>query len=274
MDRRRQRHRPAARQHDRGLVTSARPATTSPATPSSSTTSRTQNLDVTAGTGNTFDEANNFRIEDKMHHRMDNDLAVCTTGLITWVAGNLYVTDAGTDHNIQRGIDAATSGNTVNVEAGSYTGNVSTAGKAVTLSPGSSPGQVTINGNLTLDANDTLVIEINGTSAAANYDNLIVNGAVALGAANLSASLGFVPVFGNTFTIIDNDLADPVSGIFGGLPEGSTIILGGLPFTISYVGGAGNNNVTLTVDTLYVTNFQTNPSGFDVTFNRPLTLAD
>ena len=42
-------------------------------------------------TGNTMDETDNFRIEDKMHHRVDTDLSV-GTGLITWVAGNLYVT--------------------------------------------------------------------------------------------------------------------------------------------------------------------------------------
>src|SRR4029079_10949829 len=79
----------------------------------------TQNLNVTAGTGNTFDESNNYRIEDKMHHRVDTDLAI-GNGLITWVSGILYVTDAGTDHSIQRGSDAATATNTVNVEDGTY----------------------------------------------------------------------------------------------------------------------------------------------------------
>src|SRR5205823_10679363 len=69
----------------------------------------TQNIDMTAGTGNTMDVANNYRIEDHMHHRMDTNLAT-SNGLITWVAGNLYVTDAGTDHSIQRGNDSAASG--------------------------------------------------------------------------------------------------------------------------------------------------------------------
>ncbi len=91
----------------------------------------TQNLDAIA---NTFDETGgdaNFRIEDKMHHRVDTDLLV-TNGLITWVAGNLYVTDAGTDHSINRGIDAATAGDIVNVEHGTYVEDV-VVNKAVIL---------------------------------------------------------------------------------------------------------------------------------------------
>ncbi|MEZ6192668.1 MAG: hypothetical protein R3C45_15445 [Phycisphaerales bacterium] len=60
----------------------------------------TQDFDLSAN-GTTFDAANNFRIEDKVHHVLDTDLAV-TTGLVTWVADNVYVTDAGTDHSVQR----------------------------------------------------------------------------------------------------------------------------------------------------------------------------
>ena len=85
-----------------------------------------QSFDLTA-----YDAANlggltdNFRIEDKMHHRMDTDLPLAT-GLITWHADNVYVTDPlhaplpSTDSSIQRGIDIADSGWTVNVEAGIY----------------------------------------------------------------------------------------------------------------------------------------------------------
>ena len=65
----------------------------------------TQSYDLTLLPGTTFDESNNFRIEDKMHHGW---IPICRRyGLITWVAGNLYVTDGGTDHSIQRGVDAA-----------------------------------------------------------------------------------------------------------------------------------------------------------------------
>ena len=49
----------------------------------------TQNIDATSG--NTFEGLNNFRIEDKMHHKVDTDNT--GAGVITWVANNLYVTN-------------------------------------------------------------------------------------------------------------------------------------------------------------------------------------
>src|SRR5262249_10137047 len=81
----------------------------------------TQNFDLTAN-GTTFDLANNFRIEDHIHHRVDTDLPL-TNGLVTWVTGNLYITTPGggsTDSSIQRGIDAASAGNTLSIETGTY----------------------------------------------------------------------------------------------------------------------------------------------------------
>src|SRR5262249_28149285 len=92
-----------------------------------------QSFDLTAN-GTTFDLANNFRIEDHVHHRIDTDLPV-TTGLVTWVAGNVFITTPGggsTDSSIQRGIDAAAAGNTVNVEAGTYD-QTAIVNKALTL---------------------------------------------------------------------------------------------------------------------------------------------
>ena len=101
----------------------------------------TQDIDATT---NTFDEASNFRIEDKIHHEMDTDLSI-GNGLVTWVSGNLYVTDAGTDHSIQRGVDVATAGDTVNVEAGLYVENVS-INKSLTLKSDAGRASTTIQG--------------------------------------------------------------------------------------------------------------------------------
>ncbi len=44
------------------------------------------------------------------------------------------------------------------------------------LAPGSSPGQVAITGDLTLDSDDTYPVELNGTNPATEYDNFIVSG--------------------------------------------------------------------------------------------------
>src|SRR5690606_26733588 len=58
-------------------------------------------------------------------------------------------TQTGTTSRIQEGHNLVASGGTVSVLGGTYDGNVNTAGKATTLSPGASPAQVVINGNLT-----------------------------------------------------------------------------------------------------------------------------
>jgi hypothetical protein len=61
---------------------------------------------------------------------------------------------------IQDGIDAVADGGRVSVNPGIYLVNV-IGSKGVTLAPGSSPGQVTIDGNLTHSTNTTLEIEPN-----------------------------------------------------------------------------------------------------------------
>jgi hypothetical protein len=137
----------------------------------------------------------------------------------------------------------------INVLGGTYTENVDpTAGpdKDVTLSPGASSAQVIINGNLTMDAGDTLAIEVAGTNSLTQYDNLVVNGIVTLGGATLTLTdLGIVdPPFGTVLTIIKNDdtgAADPVIGTFAGLPAGSIVMIGTKNYTLFYGGDDGND---------------------------------
>lgn len=231
-----------------------------------------------AGT-NTFDgvqlstasTAQLYAIEDKVVDAID----VSGYGLIRLKAGNIYVTPnsffapgSTNTPSIQRGVDAASAGDVLHIKSGVYAGGVDTDSKGLTLDVGASPGQVTINGNLSLHSGDTLLVELNGTSAA-DYDNLTVNGAVSLGGAQLSVSLGFTPNATTVFKLINNDLADAVSGdFFSGLTDlidGSTIIvnspLGNIPLKISYVGDT-NNDVTLTVvsPTISVTKHANVPS--------------
>ena len=137
-------------------------------------------------------------------------------------------------------------GGTLHIHSGTYTDNLDATSKRITLAPGSSPGQVTINGDLTLDGDDTLPIELDGTDPATQYDNLVVNGIVDLGDAELEVNRGFSPTPGVSFTIIDNDGTDPVSNTFDGLDEGNMIMVAGVPMTVSYVGGDGND-VELTI---------------------------
>ncbi len=118
-----------------------------------------------------------------------------------------------------------------------------------TLRPGSSPGRLTVGQStlttLTLTPNTTLEVELNGTVAGTNYDQLKVIGGVNLASASLKVSLGFVPAAGNSFVIVDNNGTDTIIGTFAGLPQGAQVVSSGIPFTfrISYVGGDGNDVV-------------------------------
>jgi hypothetical protein len=71
-----------------------------------------------------------------------------------------------------------------------------------------------------------------------------VNGTVAL-SGTLALSGSFVANVGDTFTIIDNDGADSVTGTFNNSPEGDIYTFNGRPLRLSYQGGDGND-VTLT----------------------------
>ena len=80
-------------------------------------------------------------------------------------------------------------------------------------------------------------VTINSSSTLKGYGT--INGAIN---ASLSASIynAYTISSGENYTLIDNDGADAVSGIFTGLTEGSIFSLGGKNLSISYIGGDGN----------------------------------
>jgi hypothetical protein len=121
-----------------------------------------------------------------------------------------------------------------------------------TISPGASPGILTVAGNFTMNSGTNFLGEINGTTVGTGYDQLGVNGTVSLGNATLSLSGTYLTtplVTNDLFTLILNDgNSDPVLGTFVGLPEGSHLFSGaGQDYTISYVGGDGNDVVLTAV---------------------------
>jgi autotransporter-associated beta strand protein len=114
------------------------------------------------------------------------------------------------------------------------------------LAPGNNgPGILNISsGSATLNANDTFLVAINGTTAGSGYSQLNVTGTVSLGNANLQLNMPVIGVTNSQLTIINNDGADAVTGTFLGLAEGATVTAAnGAKFKISYHGGTGNDVV-------------------------------
>lgn len=116
------------------------------------------------------------------------------------------------------------------------------------IAPGNSPGTLS-TGNLTFEEGGIYEFELAGAEAG-QYDQINVTGTVTLGNGTLSVLPleGFVPTQGQSFVIINNDGTDAVDGVFAGLAEGATVEVDGQPwFTISYIGGDGNDVVLTTI---------------------------
>ena len=118
-----------------------------------------------------------------------------------------------------------------------------------TISPGNSVG-ILNSGSATFPSAGDFTVDLAGPNPGfGGYSQLNVNGTIELTNTVLTVAPEFTtPVAsGQQFTIINNNLSDPVAGTFSGLAEGATVDVGGYDFTISYVGGTGNDVVlTLT----------------------------
>src|SRR5262249_6237480 len=112
-------------------------------------------------------------------------------GLVRTKANNIYVTpnsfyapDGTTTPSIQRAIDVASSGETVNIEAGTYPSSVN-VNKSLTIAPAgssSSTGIVNITGTLNFSVpGSTLQVDVNGTTPGTDYDQINATGAITLG---------------------------------------------------------------------------------------------
>ena len=143
--------------------------------------------------------------------------------------------------------------------------------QGATVAPGNSPGTLTVTNNLQLAAGSTLSEEIQNTGA---YDKIVVtNGPVDITDAVLNTSLytGYAIKAGDSFTIIDNQSAGPVTGTFTGLAEGAQFTVSGVTFSITYVGGTGND-VVLTALTSGTAPAAPN-TGFTLQLKNPAVVA-
>jgi len=119
--------------------------------------------------------------------------------------------------------------------------------------PGGDP--VVIPGNYTQSVTGVLIEQIAGHTGAGvygtpgtDYGQLVITGNVALnGSLQVQLLGGFLPTLGQQFLIINNLGSQPVTGTFTGLAEGAEVSAGSYIFTISYVGGDGNDVVLTAV---------------------------
>ncbi|MDI1360041.1 MAG: DUF4347 domain-containing protein, partial [Methylobacter sp.] len=147
---------------------------------------------------------------------------------------------------------------TVVVSSGATLGGTGTIAGAVTvnsggtLSPGvtgtnNGVGKLTLGGGLSIASGGILAMDINGTTAGTTYDQVDVTGAVNVSGATLTPTVGYTPSgSGDTYILINNDVADPITGTFTN--AATTIATGGRTYTASYSGDTGND-FTLTSPT-------------------------
>ena len=171
------------------------------------------------------------------------------TGVTTVSTGILRVTN-------QSG--SATGTGAVKVNAGTLGGSGIIAGK-VTIGDGTgtsaflqpsvginNSAQLTMQKTLTIKADGTYTYKLNTRNARA--DQVIANGVTIESGAQFS----FQPAAskrlanGTVFTAISNTSANPISGTFANLLDGSTFTVGRNNYQVSYEGGGGND-LTFTV---------------------------
>jgi hypothetical protein len=108
-----------------------------------------------------------------------------------------------------------------------------------------------IPGSYTQTVTGVLIVQIAGHTPpgefgvpGTDYGQLVVNGNVALaGTFGVELLNGFQPAAGTKFLVLNNLGDQLIDGIFSGFAEGAEFTVGTTIFTISYVGGNGNDVV-------------------------------
>ncbi len=121
--------------------------------------------------------------------------------------------------------------------SGTFTSSLTNSG---TLSPGNSPGLLTVTGNLTLQGSSVLVMELGGLVEGVSYDSIDVGGVLSLGGAlNVTFVNGFSPMTGATFNLFD---AASFNGTFNSMSMPT--LANGLSWDTSALASSGLLGVT------------------------------
>ena len=123
------------------------------------------------------------------------------------------------------------------------------------INPGTSPGIISVNGNLQLSDSASVNIEIGGYIAGSEYDRIVVIDTAQFGG-SLNATLinGFTPILSDTFRVItytehQGQFNSITSNNFGnGLILGKTYTSNGLILIVNYKPVAVNDSITTDED--------------------------
>jgi hypothetical protein len=128
------------------------------------------------------------------------DIPFTNNGSVTVVAGELVFKMSGGTFDPG---DTLTLGNGESlVGSGTLAADLVNGG---TVSPGVSPGLITVDGDYTQQETGLLIIELGGTTAGTEYDQLVVTGTATMhGTLTVTTLPGYTPQLGDTFFIIDH----------------------------------------------------------------------
>jgi len=176
---------------------------------------------------------------------------VLNTGTVTVITGRLTLTGGFTQQggatNLQNG-GSISSSTPISMTTGFLNGNGTVIGGATIaggiISPGFSPGTISVVGPYAQTATGTYNAEIGGRVAGTQYDQVVAATAALNGTLNVSLINGFVPVAGDSFTILTcNGTAPCRTGTFSAV--NFPALSSGLAWNIIY----GPSSVMLTVGT-------------------------
>jgi Bacterial Ig-like domain (group 3) len=199
-----------------------------------------------------------------------------TSGTVTVASGttlgaNSYTQTAGA--TVLNG--GTLNGGTYSIDAGALSGtgiinaNVTSAGQVIPGGAGDA-GLLTINGNYTQAATGSLDVDLGGTTAGIQYDQLAVSGAATLGGTfDVELINGFQPVLDDSFQSITFASSTGEFGFYNGIVLGNRLL---------FDPALNPTNLTLTVQPAVTTTTLAMPaspsvSGQSVTFTATVTVA-
>jgi autotransporter-associated beta strand protein len=175
------------------------------------------------------------------------DLTKVGTGTFTYTGTGSYGGQFGINSG-QVFVDGSLASAAIFFYAGTTLGGHGSVGPVTSgaglLTPGdNNPGNLN-SGSMTLASGNTLLAYLTGTNTSGYSQLSFSGGTIALGGAHLQLNMSGVGVTNAHYTLIHNPTLHVISGTFSGLPEGATVLANnGVPFTISYHGGYGNEVV-------------------------------